>query len=463
MLKWRYYQLDDALIYLRYIRNFQEGHGLVYNQGEKFNGLTSPLFTYLMLAGSLLTKNLQALNILMSAVMLSLAAWVAGKLLSQSWLGAMLSALAIASFGFFYTTFGMETSLFLLLIALSLYLYQRESDWFLVALALLISTRSEGVFLALPMGIDYLWRNRRLPAWHVILVAIAVGTVPFLVNWLYYGHPLPATGGAKIGQGKSGLWGTGWIFFKASYLWDLVFSGNRIVGVGLLFAAIVGAWFSRSRRITTILLVFVVLLMGFYGGLNIPNYHWYYAPFFFISLIFACHAMEKAVLAAMQISSVGPRLILLLVLVGVTAYAWTHVLKLNGHGRHRPYTLVGEWLNANTPAHASVATVEIGHIGWYSNRHIVDILGLTNSYNADFIAQRDTFSWLTKYQPDYILRHEPRWGHEKSTELLESLGFYSSVKDFKFKGYVLLQKSPDVHNKAIVNAVEKHVDVLESQ
>lgn len=241
MSKWRYYQLDDALIYLRYIRNFQDGHGLVYNPGEKFNGLTSPLFTYLMLAGSLLTKNLQALNILMSAVMLTLAAWAAGKLLSQSWLGAILSALAIASFGFFYTTFGMETSLFLLLIALSLYLYQRESDWFLVALALLISTRSEGVFLALPMGIDYLWRYRRLPAWHVILVAVAVGAVPFLVNWLYYGHPLPATGGAKIGQGKSGLWGKDWIFFKAAYLWDLVFSGSRMVGAGLLVAAFIGA------------------------------------------------------------------------------------------------------------------------------------------------------------------------------------------------------------------------------
>ena len=42
---WREYQLDDALIYLRYIKNFQEGHGLVYNPGERFNGLTSPFFT----------------------------------------------------------------------------------------------------------------------------------------------------------------------------------------------------------------------------------------------------------------------------------------------------------------------------------------------------------------------------------------------------------------------------------
>ena len=46
---WQDFQLDDALIYLRYIKNFQEGYGLVYNPGERFNGLTSPFFTFVIL------------------------------------------------------------------------------------------------------------------------------------------------------------------------------------------------------------------------------------------------------------------------------------------------------------------------------------------------------------------------------------------------------------------------------
>ena len=38
------WELDDALIYARYIDNFTKGNGLVFNPGIKVNGLTSPLF-----------------------------------------------------------------------------------------------------------------------------------------------------------------------------------------------------------------------------------------------------------------------------------------------------------------------------------------------------------------------------------------------------------------------------------
>ena len=45
----RGHELDDALIYARYIQNLISGNGFVYNAGEAVNGLTSPLFAYLSL------------------------------------------------------------------------------------------------------------------------------------------------------------------------------------------------------------------------------------------------------------------------------------------------------------------------------------------------------------------------------------------------------------------------------
>ncbi len=42
----RGHELDDGLIYARYIQNLIEGKGFVYNVGEAVNGLTSPLFAY---------------------------------------------------------------------------------------------------------------------------------------------------------------------------------------------------------------------------------------------------------------------------------------------------------------------------------------------------------------------------------------------------------------------------------
>lgn len=459
MSKWRYYQLDDALIYLRYIRNFQEGHGLVYNPGEKFNGLTSPLFTYLVLLGAQFTNNLQLLNIAVSAVLMTAAALVAGRLLTSTPVGFFLTALGVVTFGYFYTTFGMESALFLLLISVSLFLYRRESDWFVVALALLVSTRSEGIFLALPMGLDYLWRHRRLPAIHVLVMAVAIGLTPLVVNWLYYGSPVPATGSAKVGQGRSGFWGKGWIFFNTRFLFDLALSGKMVVAGGLLAAAMWGAWVSRQQRITPIMLVFVALLLAFYGGLNIPNYHWYYAPFFFLAIVLAGRAVEDIVLRSWNVSRPVLRLVLLCLVIATVSEGWSHTLKLRGHARHRAYTAIGEWLKTNTPPNAAVAAVEIGHVGWYSERHIIDILGLTNAYNADFIGQSDLLSWLTKYQPEYILRHEPRWRHEQGTEIVEVKGYYTPVTEFNFEGYVLLKKAMNHSDADIVRSVQEALKV----
>lgn len=50
----RGHELDDGLIYARYIQNLISGNGFVYNQGEFINGLTSPLFAYLAVMPSFL-------------------------------------------------------------------------------------------------------------------------------------------------------------------------------------------------------------------------------------------------------------------------------------------------------------------------------------------------------------------------------------------------------------------------
>src|SRR5690554_6720800 len=77
----RNHQVDDALIYLRYVRNVIEGNGLTYNPGEKFNGLTSPLHTYLMIATVWIVRNYQVAMIGLSAVCFAGAALVAGRIL----------------------------------------------------------------------------------------------------------------------------------------------------------------------------------------------------------------------------------------------------------------------------------------------------------------------------------------------------------------------------------------------
>ena len=437
---WREYQLDDALIYLRYIKNFQEGHGLVYNPGERFNGLTSPFFTFVILLGSFLIKNLQWLTVVCSACFLVVTAYLSAKLFTCSRFGALLTMTSIVGFGYFYSTFGMETPLFLLFIVLSLYLFKIDSDYVFISLALLVITRSEGIFLAAPIGIDYLIRHQKLPKPAYLFGSLVLLALPFIFNKFYYGDFLAVTGSAKIGQGKSGFWGYGWIFFQAEHLFGF-FAGNRYIAAGLLSFAALGAILLRHHRLAMIALIFVVSLLAFYGLLNIPNYHWYYAPFFLFALIFACYAIEWLVLRCWQspwLSPQGLTILLLFVLIGTY---FKNTMPWESGYRNEAYIQIGKWLKANTPEHTSVAMVEVGTVGWYADRRIIDILGLTNPHNADYIAKGDADSWPIHYQPDYILDHNPIWIHETVVQYLEDSGAYVPVAQFQFPGYALLQKT----------------------
>jgi arabinofuranosyltransferase len=437
---WQGYQLDDALIYLRYIKNFQEGHGLVYNPGERFNGLTSPFFTFCMLLGSYFVQNLQWLSVISSLCFLIATAYLSAKLFARSRYGEFITIVLIVSFKYFYTTIGMETTLFLFLIVLSLYLYKIDSDYFVITLALLVITRSEGIFLAAPICIDYVIRYKKIPKLSYLVSGLVLLALPFIFNKWYYGEFLAVTGSAKIGQGKSGFWGYGWIFLQVDSLF-IFFSNLRWLAYALLVLAGLGAILLRKNKIALISLVFVVLLLGFYGLLNIPNYHWYYAPFFLFALIFASFAVEWFTLKCWQAKGISAKIFVILTLLVLIGFYFKNTMPWESGGKHISYMKIGEWLKANTPPNASVAMVEVGTVGWYADRRIIDILGLTNPYNADYIAKGDADSWPIRYQPDYILTHHPIWIHETVTKPLEESGAYAPVAGFNFPAYGLLSKT----------------------
>jgi hypothetical protein len=335
----------------------------------------------------------------------------------------------------------METPLYLALIGLALCLYERESPYLVVVLALIASTRSEGVFLGLVVAVDYLWHKRPLPNLRLIALALLIVLLPFLINYAYYGHFVPATGNAKIGQGKSGFWGVGWIFFDVNSLLQRAFLGDSWTLSFYLSLCAYGVFSFIQERVTRVVLCFVALLLGFYGGLNIPNYHWYYAPFFYLLLIYACRGFWRLALRLLQTGWRDDRAFVFLLLVAAYGYTLPHVLDFNERGRFGSYADIGLWVKQHTPEQASIAMVEIGTVGWYADRYVIDILGLVNQYNADYIGKKDVTSWLLHYQPDYILKHEPIWIFEESSKVLESAGAYEPVADFVFPGYVLLQKT----------------------
>jgi len=93
----------------------------------------------------------------------------------------------------------------------------------------------------------------------------------------------------------------------------------------------------------------------------------------------------------------------------------------------------------NTPADSKVALLEIGHVGYYSDRYIIDILGLVTPLNAKFVGQRNLNEWLKHYTPDYMLAHSPLWHKEHSAKVIALLGDARTVDDFNVPNFQLVK------------------------
>jgi arabinofuranosyltransferase len=68
------------------------------------------------------------------------------------------------------------------------------------------------------------------------------------------------------------------------------------------------------------------------------------------------------------------------------------------------YANLAVWLGHKTAKNATVATTETGTIGWYCDRNIIDMVGLTTPQNATYTAHRDFSSWFAE-KPDFVVVH----------------------------------------------------------
>lgn len=119
---------DDTLIYLRYVKNFQDGYGLVYNIGDKFNGLTSPLYSHIVVLFSYATPSgyLIEMNNFLSGFSLLLTSIItAVTFFNGNTNHKILVSVIISAFPYFYSVFGMESNLIIFLISLVFYYYKK--------------------------------------------------------------------------------------------------------------------------------------------------------------------------------------------------------------------------------------------------------------------------------------------------------------------------------------------------
>jgi hypothetical protein len=416
---------DDPFITYRYANNIRNGVGFVYNPGEQILSTTTPLFAIILAVGGSFWSNLPHLANFIGSFCVAiggLCLWELGKVWETPWVG-WTGLLLYPAFPLLLSTLGSETPLFLALI-LGVFLFYARQQYGLAFLLLVLSilTRSDGVLVALILGMHYVWVNRsqlqesafwRNQPWIWIGIALGLLVAWHGFAWLYFGSPLPVTLAAKQAQGRMAisqgfapgfLRVVGWYSGGWQYWIELV-----LAGIGLILGII-------KKQHWLLILSWTVLYFLAYTVLGVTQYFWYYAPlvpgwtvavgmgFLFLGGLPISGEESKFLSWARIFQSL---LIGLLAVMFLAQLIQVNRMRSTNDQRYPIYRAVGEWLRENTPADASVGALEIGMIGYFSQRPMVDFAGLLQPDVADQMQSDTTYDdtaiWATlAYQPQYL-------------------------------------------------------------
>ncbi|NIM99157.1 MAG: hypothetical protein GTO24_14085 [candidate division Zixibacteria bacterium] len=419
------YTADDSFITFRYAENIASGKGFVYNEGERILGTSTPLYTLLL---ALLVK--LGLPIIWVARVINIGADCLTALLL--FLLFRPFKLGVATFAaLFYVIFprvmvwsvsGMETSLYVLFIASSLYSYYKENFHLTsLFLALTFLTRVDGIIVGLAIFIHFLFRYRRFPT-RMVLIALAL-IIPWLVfSTAYFGSPIP-----NSVPGKKALYaGSMWETPKWKIFWEFLFLKTK-VGLPLLVLATAGIYRILSKaRSYSVVVLWTSLYLVFFFFAQTKIHMWYYVPFYlgYLSLVsFGLHfVFDKAnhvwkrwlqlsrnrTKIFYSIKTLGVALFPIIVIsAGLIyfqqirrTYKFVTAEQVGLEGIHKN---MGLWLRENIEPGDTVCAEDIGYLGYYSGRYILDQDGLISPQAIPFNQEMNRLGLLKRYKPAYFL------------------------------------------------------------
>jgi hypothetical protein len=414
---------DDAFIFYRYARNLGQGHGWVFNpNGVDINGATSPGWTALLAFVGLVAP-IPASGAVLYALAVAGGALVMVASLHRA--GETAAGVVGASIAVFCPLLvrmrGMESGMYLLTAALVLHwgLVRVRPAAAGVSAGLLTLARPEGAAMALIVAAIRWRRDRRLP-W-VMAISGALTLMPWIVyGFVALGTPLPGTLSAKVAQERSGYFGKSF-----SYLRHVNQMVTQPWSAALLVFGIAGLVIAFRRPAIRDWLVglvgYAAAHVVLYGiVIRPPAYPWYYAAEYFTLAVgagFSVTALCRWIAARVRwrpqvVARVGAVAL-------VVAYLLACVPYIYDNDPYRGYRLAAAWLRPRTPVDATVAASEIGVLGWYGDRTIVDHLGLLDDRSAEEFARRDVVSWFLRDRPEYYVAHVPIWEIEAGSAATE--------------------------------------------
>ncbi|VVB75586.1 Uncharacterised protein [Candidatus Tiddalikarchaeum anstoanum] len=263
---------DDAFITFRYVNNFVNGYGLVYNIGERVQGYTHPLWLGLLIIGGLIKIDLFYWSIFIGLLFNCLTVYFFAKLIEKSKLFYFLLTFFLitiytcSSFVDFQTS-GLENSLtnFLLIMLVSSVINKNKLLTSCLYIGLLLLNRLDLIFIVFPVLL-YLFFSSNEKLTERIIQTLK-GLLPIIIwevfSIIYYGFLFPNTKYAKAGAYPLNLaLDLGFFYLKDFVTWEIMPSAIFVLCLILLIIFTLidkfAIYFKKNTHLTSDLIVFLI-------------------------------------------------------------------------------------------------------------------------------------------------------------------------------------------------------------
>lgn len=401
------FPLDDPWIHLTFAKNVAEYQSFSYFEDKMSTaGSTSPVYTFMLAAGFFITKNEMVLSYVLGIIFLILSAVGFYKLSAYEFAKEGYIALACTAIFLvdkwmnFISVSGMETTMYIFFLVMCAYFYKKRSAVpFAIFLGLILWGRPDGVAFIGALALDYILVNSFAKKDKSLVLfsksdLVKIGSVfggiiilYFIMNLVLSGSLLPNTYNAKLTYYSPEFRSRG-DFFKLE-VWDYFMAGAYgLVMAGFLFGSVkmILDVFKKKYNPNFIYVVFVLALVFIYWY-KLPYAHRFgrymmpIIPFFILVSVSGFRSVAALTANFMKSRQIGIGLLFVVmaavIIMSVSNYN-TNKVTYADECRYINDRQVAAalWIKNNTKETDVIGTHDVGAIGYYSNRRIVDAAGL---------------------------------------------------------------------------------------
>ncbi len=425
------FPLDDPWIHLTFAKNLAHYFSFSYFKTEMVTaGSTSPLYTFILALAFFVSGNEMEISYILGMIFFGAASFAFYKLCSLEFDNEIIFALLCSGLFIidkwmnFITGSGMETMMYILILILCIYFYKKRSAVpFAIMLGLILWTRPDGVAFIAALIIDYilviyyskdhsdliLFSGSELKK--ILLIFAGIVGLYFIMNYSLSGSLLPNTYNAKLTY-YSPEFRSRTDFLKYE-VWDYFKTGAYLVlMIGFIFSVLKVIYdvYKKTYNPNTVYVLFIFALIFIYW-LKLPYAHRFgrylmpVIPFFILLSTIGFRDFAKF-LNKISDNSLFAKIIF---------YAWVAIVYFMSvkdydeskktYAKECKYIYQRQvtaalWLKKNTDENDVIATHDVGAIGYYSGRKIVDIAGLVTPELINKINDANYVNFMTKYLKD---------------------------------------------------------------